>query len=201
MIGLFSRFRQIDALIRKFRWSFGEPAYATFTFCDGKGWIKQLVDLLDRQIFNRNGIARKVIGRWRGAKAKLDKFTNSGGADRAMSFRPGIDFRGQSFRHPYRTDGIAARPRIGRVVRRFLGEVGNISKSANQRASPSKCMFSRFSSPGNLILINDYGGTSGRRPWVMPAGLVPQAVPKRARWQRLAAVIEYRRRLLLRPRT
>src|SRR5229473_2994583 len=131
MIGLFSRFRQIDAVIRKFRWSLGEPAFATFTFCDGKGWIKQLVDLLDRQIFNRNGIARKVIGRWRGAKAKLDKFTNSGGADRAMSFRPGIDFRGQSFRHPYRTDGIAARPRIGRVVRRFLGEVGHISKSAN----------------------------------------------------------------------
>src|SRR5713101_6666655 len=154
MIGLFSRFRQIDALIRKFRWSFGEPAYATFTFRDGKGWIKQLVDLLDRQIFNRNGIARKVIGRWRSAKAKLDKLTNCDGPDRAMSFRPGIDFRGQSFRHPYRADGIAARPRIGRVVTRFLGEVGHISKSANQRASPSKCMFSRFSSPGNLILIN-----------------------------------------------
>src|ERR1700730_10004949 len=132
MIGLFSRFREIDALIRKFRWSLGEPAYATFTSRDGKGWIKQLVDLLDRQIFNRNGIARsgiKVIGRWRGAKANLDKLTNGGGAESAMTLRPGIDFRGQSFRHPYRTDRIAVRTRTGGVVRYLPGEVGHISKS------------------------------------------------------------------------
>jgi hypothetical protein len=140
MIGLFSRFREIDALIRKFRWSLGEPAYATFTFRDGKGWIKQLVDLLDRQIFNRNGIARsgiKVIGGWRGAKAKFDKLTNGGGADRAMSFRPGIDFRGQSFRHPYRTDCIAVRTRTWRIVRYLPGEVGHISKSPSREANPS----------------------------------------------------------------
>ena len=119
-------------MIRKFRRSLGKPAYATFTFRDGKGWIKQVVDLLDRQIFNRNGIARsgiKVIGRWRGAKAKLDKLTNGGGADRAMSFRPGIDFRGQSCRHPYRTDCIAVRTWTGRIVRYLPGEVGHISKS------------------------------------------------------------------------
>src|ERR1700682_3162366 len=149
MIGLFSRFREIETLSRKFRRYLGEPADATFTFRDGKGWIKQVVDLLDRQIFNRNGIARsgiKVIGRWRCAKAKLDKLTNSGGADRAMSFRPGIDFRGQSFRHPYRTDCIAVRTRSGRIVRCFLGEVGHISKSPSRQANPLECLYSRFSS-------------------------------------------------------
>src|ERR1700730_13038584 len=153
MIGLFSRFREIDALIRKFRWSLGEPAYATFTSRDGKGWIKQLVDLLDRQIFNRNGIARsgiKVIGGWRGAKAKLNRLTNSGGADRALRFRPGIDFRGQSFRHPYRTDCIAVRTRTWRVVRCFPGEVGHISKSPSRRANPRECLSSPPSRPGRF---------------------------------------------------
>ena len=90
-----------------------------------------------------------------------------------MSFRPGIDLRGQSFRHPYCTDGIAARPRIGRVERRFPGEVGHVLKSASRRANPLECLFSRLFIPGNLILINDHEGTSCRQPWVMPAGLIP----------------------------
>ena len=99
-----------------------------------------------------------------------------------MSFRPGIDLRGQSFRHPYRTDGIAARPRIGRVERRFPGEVGHVSKSASRRANPLECLFSRLFIPGNLILINDHEGTSCRQPWVMPAGLIPPV------FERLAAL-------------
>jgi hypothetical protein len=44
-----------------------------------------------------------------GAQPELYQLTNGVGADRAMSFRPSIDIRGQSFRHFHSADGIAAR--------------------------------------------------------------------------------------------
>jgi hypothetical protein len=101
--------RKVNALIQEFWWALGQPAYATFAFCVRKGWIKQLAYLLDGQIFNLNGIAQGgAKGIDAGAQAKLYKSTNGVGADRVMSFRPGIDLRGKSFGHFNSADGIAA---------------------------------------------------------------------------------------------
>jgi hypothetical protein len=49
--------RQVNALIREFRWPLCESADATFALRNGKRRIEQLVDLLHGQIFNFNRIS------------------------------------------------------------------------------------------------------------------------------------------------
>lgn len=121
----FFRSWEVDALILEFWWALGQPAYATLAFSDAKGRIKQLADLVCCQIFNLNRIAQIGAKRIdRGAKAKLYKLTDGIGADRAMSFRPGINVRGKSFGHCDSTDCIGAV--ASRGVRIFFARVCHV---------------------------------------------------------------------------
>src|SRR5271167_2056091 len=102
---LLSRLWQINALIGEFRRALGEPADAAFALVHGKRWIEQLVELPDCQILEVNGIAPGGAGgRWHRAQAELYELTNGIGADRVMSFRPGIDIRGQPLRQFHGAD-------------------------------------------------------------------------------------------------
>jgi hypothetical protein len=61
---------QVNTLIQEFWWTLRQPADATFALCNRKGWIEQLADLLNCQIFDFNGVASsgaEEIDRWRRA--------------------------------------------------------------------------------------------------------------------------------------
>ncbi len=63
-----------------------------------------------------------------------------------MSFRPGIDIRGKSFRQIHSTDGIAAGAwTTDRVVGIFFGGIGHVSDLPAHEVTPLDTHCNRFS--------------------------------------------------------